>query len=392
MFKLITIFFSGKVISQGINFLSTIMLISYLSVENFGKFSFTLEIIMIFVAVLEIGTRSIYIRDLSSSKFQLVEIIKFHRILVLFFILISFFFVSYFSDLGVYFALFLCITAIISTIQVPFVSDLISKSKAGMVSKIEVFIASSKFFLFAIVVYLEQTWQLFLFYFILGFVVFLFVLPHSFSKIFSNIQLLKRGGIDSNLKSSVVPMMFVALLSILYNKIDILMLEGFLGYQSVGEYSAIYRLILPFLFVSSSVFLVLLPMFSDGRLHSNNVLKISSILFFVGLALSVCLSLSFWFITSFFLFQYAHLIFEFIVYSLYLPVVFSYGVISNFLVSKGKLSIIIFVTFSALFLNVFANYFLIPKLGVMGAILSTVLSEVLIFSCYQYLSWSKKLE
>ena len=393
MLKLFSTFFAGKVLAQGINFLSTIILIAYLSTEDFGRYSFTLELVMLFSALLEIGSRSVYIREISSSRRDFQSILTLHFLLIIIFLIISGTFLFLFRTIDYYFTFLIMLLALASSIQVPFIASLISKREAYQVSKIEVFISIGKLIFFSTLVLLGFSWDFFLFFFLIILVVFYTVAYDSISITFLAIKTttIKELFFNKNIKI-VLPMMLIALMSLLYNKIDIFMLEIFLGFQSVGEYAVIYRLILPFMFVSSSLFMVLLPSFADSSLPGKSMIKIAFLMFFVGFILSIAISSMFWLVSDMFFEKYAYLLNDFILYSFYLPLVFSYGVMSNFLVSKGQERVIFGVTIIALMFNVLFNFILIPKLGVKGAILSTIFSEMLILLIYCFFFFTNKFE
>jgi O-antigen/teichoic acid export membrane protein len=372
MFKNISIYFVGKTFSQLFNFLSTLLLISYLVTEDFGLYTYYLEVIMIFVTILEVGTRSIYVREFSKTndKLSLLNSLFFNHFFLYLIISVALLSTVYaLSDSAV--ALFSPLL-LLPSLFVPFISFLVSLENATRVIKINLSIAVSKVLLFIYLINVEVSWDLFLSFFLVNSLVYLFLFR-------SEIRLLKfTTPVLLPFFKMIIPMSALALFSILYNKVDIFMLEWFCGYESVGNYSVIYRLILPFTFISSSVYLVLLPRFSNGLIADGRIFYISTILFFVGLLISFFLSFFFYFFGEFLFESYSHLKLELFIFSLYLPIVFFYGVLSNYLVSADRISLLIYINVISLFINVVFNYLLLVDYEVLGAVLSTIVSELFI--------------
>ena len=372
MFKNISIYFVGKTFSQLFNFLSTLLLISYLVTEDFGLYTYYLEVIMIFVTILEVGTRSIYVREFSKTndKLSLLNSLFFNHFFLYLIISVALLSTVYaLSDSAV--ALFSPLL-LLPSLFVPFISFLVSLENASRVIKINLSIAVSKVLLFIYLINVEVSWDLFLSFFLVNSLLYLFLFR-------SEIRLLKfTTPVLLPFFKMITPMSALALFSILYNKVDIFMLEWFCGYESVGNYSVIYRLILPFTFISSSVYLVLLPRFSNGLIADGRIFYISTILFFVGLLISFLLSFFFYFFGEFLFESYSHLKLELFIFSLYLPIVFFYGVLSNYLVSADRISLLIYINVISLFINVVFNYLLLVDYEVLGAVLSTIVSELFI--------------
>jgi O-antigen/teichoic acid export membrane protein len=372
MFKNISIYFVGKTFSQLFNFLSTLLLISYLVTEDFGLYTYYLEVIMIFVTILEVGTRSIYVREFSKTndKLSLLNSLFFNHFFLYLIISVALLSTVYaLSDSAV--ALFSPLL-LLPSLFVPFISFLVSLENATRVIKINLSIAVSKVLLFIYLINVEVSWDLFLSFFLVNSLLYLFLFR-------SEIRLLKfTTPVLLPFFKMIIPMSALALFSILYNKVDIFMLEWFCGYESVGNYSVIYRLILPFTFISSSVYLVLLPRFSNGLIADGRIFYISTILFFVGLLISFFLSFFFYFFGEFLFESYSHLKLELFIFSLYLPIVFFYGVLSNYLVSADRISLLIYINVISLFINVVFNYLLLVDYEVLGAVLSTIVSELFI--------------
>ncbi|HEY0668708.1 MAG TPA: polysaccharide biosynthesis C-terminal domain-containing protein, partial [Sphingobacteriaceae bacterium] len=171
--------------------------------------------------------------------------------------------------------------------------------------------------------------------------------------------------------------------NVIYNKIDIIMLEKMKGSIEVGYYSGATRFIYPFMFISTAFMTALFPSLAK---YSNDKLKFSSIqnlalytLGFIGIILSTLLFFGSTFIfNSIFQDKYDASIPVFRILVWYLAIVFIYGSISNNLVAKGKVTFLVYLNIVMIVVNVILNFLLIPKMGAKGAAISTLICEVII--------------
>lgn len=182
--------------------------------------------------------------------------------------------------------------------------------------------------------------------------------------------------------SDGLPYSTLMLANILYNKIDVLMLKYISGEVEVAVYSGATQFVYPFMFVSTVLVNSIFPRLSrNTRNHStfNQVLKSGTIIMSgVGFAMSAGLFVS----TELFfhiLFgdKYALSIPIFQVLVWYLFIVFSYGAISNAIVARGGVTMVLKLTAMMLVLNVLLNALLIKHFGAVGAAISTLVCELM---------------
>jgi len=171
--------------------------------------------------------------------------------------------------------------------------------------------------------------------------------------------------------------------NVIYNKIDIIMLEKMIGSTEVGYYSGATRFIYPFMFISGAFMTAIFPKLAK---HSEEKDKFRSIqnlaLYYLG-GIGILLSSSLFFgadliFQLFFGDKYDNSIPVFKILVWYLAIVFIYGPISNSLVAKNKVQFLVYLNLIMIVLNVALNFFLIPVYGAKGAAMATIVCEILI--------------
>lgn len=185
---------------------------------------------------------------------------------------------------------------------------------------------------------------------------------------------------------AALPIGWATLMSRIYYNFDTLMLSFLQGDLMVGWYSAAYRIILVLISIGGIYGMVYLPALSRrirSSKHAAKSLIDKSFRVLVSFALPVTaggILLSPKIIVFVFGEQYLNAsdpfrILLIAVLIIFMSVVFSYGLISF---GKQK-QLAIYSTIAAL-LNVGLNFLLIPKYGTVGAAITTVISEVTVFT------------
>lgn len=198
-------------------------------------------------------------------------------------------------------------------------------------------------------------------------------------------------GIKTVLREGL-PFTILMLANILYNRIDVIMLNALAGKAEVGIYNGAAQFVFPFMFVSSVLVTAIFPHLSR---HTN-----SSALFGKMRNSSFLLMTLSGFLLSTFLFLGSELFFElafnhkfdasigvFKVLVWYLFIVFAYGTFSNILVVKNKAILLFKVTVVMLVLKIILNYLFIPAYGAMSAAVSTLICEVLLCAITMIFAW-----
>ena len=171
--------------------------------------------------------------------------------------------------------------------------------------------------------------------------------------------------------------------NILYNKIDVFMLNAYSTPENVAFYAGATRFVYPLMFISSSFMKVIFPKLvknSDNEQFNNEQFLAIRYLGLIGFLVSLSLFLTApYFYEFIFGVKYLNSIEPFQSLVWYLLIVFLYGVLSNGIVAKGGVNVLLIVNIVMLTVNVLLNYFLIPEFQEIGAVWATLFCEILVF-------------
>ena len=176
----------------------------------------------------------------------------------------------------------------------------------------------------------------------------------------------------------IFPLGAAVLISALYFRIDVYFIQQWHGFQPVGGYNAVFRLVEALRLLPAAVMAVTFPMLvqtSDIQL----VRTIGSRLAVAGLALAaVCALGATLIVTMIYGESYAYAAPAFAVLSLALPLFFlNYALTHQVIGWDGQRAYLAIVTL-ALAGNIAANMVLVPTRGIVGAAIATVLTEVIV--------------
>jgi O-antigen/teichoic acid export membrane protein len=171
--------------------------------------------------------------------------------------------------------------------------------------------------------------------------------------------------------------------NVIYNKIDIVMLEKMIGSTEVGYYSGATRFIYPFMFISGAFMTAIFPSLAKYSQQKDKFNRIQYIALYylggIGIVLSTVLFLGSDLLFNFFFeLKYEQSVPTFKVLVWYLAIVFIYGSISNNLVALGKIKFLVALNLIMILVNIVLNFFLIPHYGALGAAIATIICELLI--------------
>jgi O-antigen/teichoic acid export membrane protein len=178
--------------------------------------------------------------------------------------------------------------------------------------------------------------------------------------------------------------------NVIYNKIDIIMLEKMTGSTEVGYYSGATKFIYPFMFISGAFMTAIFPKLAKHSEEQDKFKNIQNLAIYylggIGILLSTSLFLSSDLIFQiFFGDKYDASIGVFKILVWYLAIVFIYGPISNSLVAKNRVKFLVYLNLFMIILNVVLNFFLIPEYQAKGAAIATIICEILILiSAFAY--------
>ncbi len=176
----------------------------------------------------------------------------------------------------------------------------------------------------------------------------------------------------------IFPLGAAVLISALYFRIDVYFIQQWHGFQPVGGYNAAFRLVDALRLLPAAVMAVTFPMLvQTSDLHL--VRKIGGRLAVAGVALAaICGPGATVIVPLIYGESYAYAAPAFAVLSLALPLFFlNYALTHQVIGWDGQRAYLVIVTF-ALAANITANFLLIPSQGIVGAAISTLLTEMVI--------------
>jgi O-antigen/teichoic acid export membrane protein len=184
------------------------------------------------------------------------------------------------------------------------------------------------------------------------------------------------------------PLIFSAIVVMIYMRIDQIMIKEMLGEYEVGIYSAAVRLSEAFYFIPVLVTASLIPAILNAKKQSEQLYKIRLqrlYTFMVWFAIGIALPMTFlgdWLILLLFGQAYQEAGQVLVIHIWALMFVFL-GVASGKWLLAENLPMIAFLrTFLGATINVILNFILIPRYGVQGAAIATLISQV--FAAFLY--------
>jgi len=384
-------------ITQAINLITLVLLIRYLSKDDLGYYFYILEFIAIFAVLAENGYRSYYIRELSQTedKISLLKELQFSQISIVFIILCLTLISSSFLTNDIWIIGIISLGTTLVNLFTPINAYIISEGNKKIIFYKDIFIAILRlvFFLYGFLnnvnidYFLYFVYLQFLFLSIFWVYVkmkkfnFLFMISVDWSKSYKLIY----NGFAFTL---------LVILNLLYNKIDILMLESMKGYTEVADYTSATKFLYPLMFFSSAFMISVFPKLSKYSKNEQMLMQIQNYSIKLIGMWGLLLSMVVWLVIDD---VYIYLIgIEFhkslLVYKVllpYIPIVFMYGIVTNTIVAKHDTSFLVKINAGFLVLNIMLNLYFIKYYSSIGAAISTMFCEFLILLVVFYYGYKK---
>jgi O-antigen/teichoic acid export membrane protein len=178
--------------------------------------------------------------------------------------------------------------------------------------------------------------------------------------------------------SDVFPLGAATLVSALYFRIDVYFIQQWHGFQPVGGYNAAFRLIEALRLFPAAVMAVTFPLLVRAT-DTQHVRKIGAALTAFGAALAiVCAAGGSWIVPAVYGDGYAYAAPAFSILALALPLFFlNYALTHQVIGWDGQRAYLVIATL-ALAANLAANVAFIPSLGIAGAAVATLVTEVVV--------------
>ena len=396
----IAILLTSSVVNKVISFFFGIVIARYFGSGDFGKYSFAIAIISLFIFIPDMGIPTLLVRDVSRDKLlankYLMNSIIFRLILsFLTFILIAalmHFFFNYSRNI-VILTLILSFTLIINAIGNSYERIYIAFEKMGYISAIAV-VKNLMMLTSAVIVAIFKLDIIFFgfLYLIVNIVsLFCYVVDFPF-------RLFKPKFImDTKLWGYFIrvgfPFAISSIMVGIYDKIDTVMIRMFYDDQSVGFYNAAYNILSSLYFIPVSIMGAMFPSASKYYKESQDRLKgIYKMSFEYLLILSIPLVAGGVILSRKIIFLLYTGMYEESVMALQVllfTVIFAWlnVCMSNILNSMDRQRVVAILAVTGVIFNITLNLFLIPRYNFIGAAIATVLTEaILFFGGFYYIS------
>lgn len=383
----------AKIFEKGIMFLFFILLAQTFGKEVFGEFSYFFTISTILFVIFDLGGEFYQIREFSKAEklknFNTIFILK----TIIFFII---FCITYFINNNIFLLLLISSYYIDSIISI-FRSSLYKNGHYILESKFTIIEKLIFIFIIILNVFTIQDILLMYFAFLLSKLIYIFILLNKFYKI--NYIFKSKKLFDFSFSKYYVinswSYVLHALLVVVFVQIDIIMLKQMnISYGDIGLYSAAVKIYMTVIIFADVLFKLYYPLVakyiqSDEKdLLHKLVLKIQNTnLYF---SIYICL------ITMLFAQEIISLAFgnEFlesskmlILLSLIIIFRFSMYTYTGILSSSNLNYIKLYTSLACVVTNIVLNYILIPIYGVYGAIIATIITEILLVIMYKISSF-----
>jgi len=387
----------GSGIAQIFALVFTLILMDKLPVAEYGNYNLVISLVAIFSFLIDGGLTGFIIKEFNNKGYDLEEP-SFERdslicstytyqvivtsLLILLYTLTVLFTVN--SNFIINYLAFGLLTLLLG-LATPVFALLIANEKKHLIVAKDITVALIRLILIVTIFKFSFSTQSIYFIPVGALIVAVALVVTFFKRILSGFEkfILPRKDQFLNILRVVTPFLLLSLFNVIYNKIDILMLNELADISEVAFYAGATIFVYPFMFICAAASSAILPFFSKMAVKGDKSVRDEKLILIFMLGLGAVLSSFLYFIspylyTSLFDGKYLVSIEIYKVLVWYLLVVFGYTSLSSSLVAKGKIATLISMNLVMIILNVILNYQLIPEYGAKGAAFATVVSEVVI--------------
>lgn len=396
------VIYFANIIFQKILALATITLLTNkIAPEIFGQYIYTLSLVSIFIMISHLGIPILLIRNISSSKYKISK----HNSLcssIVFSLFLSFFIqILIFIHLKVFFNDFISeeilnlvfIYLILTSFYQIFASISVGLSLPVKGIWPEIYLKNLIFFI--AVLFYEDLNLIIIFKFLIFlslislFIIFVNLI-NQLSFYFKNFYYFK---FEKKIISAIFSLGLASILSSVFTRMDVFMIEYFLDYQQVALYNIAFQIGLIPLFLAISLNVIISPKISE-YFSKRSFEKVNIILGSSRLIFFIC-NIIFLIFYEFLLVKIFALIFPetydlslsysyyFIFYCIFVSLIYF---ADTSLVMTGNEKIVIYSYIVAIIINFLSNIIFIPIYGIKGALIATILS-LIIFNLINFIAF-----
>ena len=385
-FKNTSWLFAEKVLRILISFVVTIFVVRYLGPKDFGLLSYAISFYGLFSAISILGLESITIRELVKNPDKRDDILGSVFLLRLLGGVCTIIFIAltlYFSGESTNISILILIVSVSAIFQSFSVVDYYFRAEVK--AKYSVYVFSSAVLIVAVLKIMLIIIEAELIYFVIVFSVefllaaFGFLIVYRFNKLkLSGWKLNKKIAV-SLLKDSW-PLILSGLVVSVYMKVDQVMIKNMLNSEEVGYYAAAVKLSEAWYFIPVALTNSLFPAIVNAKkvsvdFYNNRMQKLYDILAWMAIAIALPVSIFSSEIISIIFgneFQSAAPVLTIYVWA---GVAVFLGVASSqYLINENLTKLSFSRTFIGMVLNILLNFILIPKYGIVGAAIATLVS------------------
>ncbi|MEL7669244.1 flippase [Methanobacterium sp.] len=380
-------------------FLYTIYSARYLGVENFGILSFALAFTGIIGILSDLGLNTLVTREIARDKNIIKEYtgniitIKLILSLITFGLIILLVNLMGYSLENLYVVYLIALFTLFSNLSMFFYSIFQAFEKMEYQSIGQ--ILNSLLIFTGVIIGITYKFDLLKFaliYFIAG----LIVLAYAYST-FTWKFFLSKPKFNWNLSKIIIksslPLSLTFIFSLVYFKIDSIILSLIQGNIAVGIYTASYSLMVALTFIPSVFSLSIYPLLSKFHISSKKSLEVSyqksfKYLFLISLPIAMCTTfLADKIIILIYGTAFAESIIALQILIWTIPPIFLTYMSRTFLISINKENILLKILFICMIINITLNLIFIPYLSYIGASIITVITELTSLGlCFYYIS------
>jgi len=395
--------FSGKIITVVLGFLTVGLLTRYLGTSGYGDFTLVFAYMSFFGVFADFGLQLAIVRELSQKSIRAEKIygtyfwIKLALIVastVFALILLIFFPYSNSLKIGIVIG---ALAVGIGGLSGYGTAIFQSKVRLDLVTYIDILSRLVSVILIVIFIFIKLN-----FYYIVS-----TVLIGNLAAFLATIYLLKRNikfdfKYDPKLAKKIIkwsiPIGLTSFFSLAYFKIDTIMLSVMKGSTDVGIYSLSYKILENILTLWGLYMASIYPIFSKYLAENDKKIfyKIFKNTMSIALISSILIVLIGFIFSDLIVgvfggekFDQSSIVLKILLFSV--PIYFITNTFYNTFLSLKKVNYIICSMFFCLLLNFISNLFLIPRMGYIGAGISTVITELVMLIFYLYFFMRLKL-
>jgi O-antigen/teichoic acid export membrane protein len=360
----------------------------YLGPERFGMLNYSIAFVAFFSFFSALGLKSIIIREITKNEEKYEKIIgttfylKLIGGIVAFVLGVFFIYTFKIDDVATQNIVILLLLGYIfqSMDVIDYFFQAKVLSKYVVIARTLAFMVSNGLKIYFIV-----------FQFSVIYFVFAVVLDMFLSSLFMFLIYKKMGFVIQNWKLDIVlaksllkdswPLMLSAFFITIYMKIDQIMIEYFLNMQSVGLYSVAVSLSEAWYFIPTIIISSLMPYFVKVRemsmsLYLYRLKQVYTLMFWMSIIVGVVVT---FFGQEIIIFAFTEVYkdaYLALVYNIWAGIFVSMGMASTLWLIAENLQIYsLFGTAIGVFLNIIANFILIPEYGISGAAIATLITQ-----------------